>query len=244
MADRASTFRWTEEIKRETTQEITACLTKWFSNYGWPRVIRCDNAPSFREQFQTWCQEHEILVEHSSPHNSPSNGFIEANLKKTKMMVKKTGAIGKKLSVLMQISNLGTNSDGTTASDLFWKRKIRVPGLPTTKTTVDLEKQKEIRDKTHLGIKEKVGKRFSAKEFRAGDKVRIQNPVTKQWKEKGTVVSERIADDGSTTSYHIQLKGDQGMLLRNGKFLRARRSWLKRLSEKRVTFSLLCCSAK
>ena len=60
------------------------------------------------------------------------------------------------MSVLMQISNLGTNSDGTTASDLFWKRKIRVPGLPATKTTVDVEKPKEIRDKTHLGIKEKV----------------------------------------------------------------------------------------
>ena len=28
MADRASTFRWMEEIKRETTEEITACLTK------------------------------------------------------------------------------------------------------------------------------------------------------------------------------------------------------------------------
>ncbi len=49
-------------------------------------------------------------------------------------------------------------------------------------------------------------------------------------------------EDGSTTSYFIELEGTGGTILKNSKFIRVRRSWLKRMRERKVSFALKLCS--
>lgn len=81
--------------------------------------------------------------------NSKSNGFAEASLKVTKNMVKNTRACGRKLAAYMQTENLTCCSDRLIPSDLFPKRSIKVPGMPKLKKVEDLERMKQIREKTN-----------------------------------------------------------------------------------------------
>ena len=89
MIDRKTTYRFFEELSRETTEEIAEGMTRWFSQFGYPQIIRVDNAPSFRSSFKQFCEKNNITLENSSPYNSESNSFAESAVKNTKIMVKK-----------------------------------------------------------------------------------------------------------------------------------------------------------
>ena len=236
--DRFSCFKFCEEIRSESTEDICSVLSKWFAQYGFPKCIRADNAPSFRSTFKKYCDDNEIRLEHSSPYNSESNGHIEISLKQSKKMVKKTKATGRRLQTMMQIENLAKRTDGLVPSDMFHKRALKVPGFPSMKKLIDMKTMREIREKTNRGIANLIGKRFGRSSFKKGDLVRIQNLDNKRWEEKGRVVDNRINDDGTSTSYFVELDDTGKTVLRSAKYIRVRRSWMKRKVDKKVTFAL------
>ena len=61
--------------------------------------------------------------------------------------------------------------------------------------------------------------RSSRDSFRVGDRVVLQNPLSKRWTDLGEVTLQRTADDGSHQSFEITL--DSGSVaLRNKRFMK------------------------
>ena len=102
-----------------------------------------------------------------------------------------------------------------------------------------LKKEKELRKRVHEHMMKKFV-RVNKEEFIIGDLVRLQNIKSRKWTVKGNVEERREAKDGSTKSYLV--RGEEGRtFLRNGRFIRVRRSRVKSKSgmgEKKVRFSL------
>ena len=61
--------------------------------------------------------------------------------------------------------------------------------------------------------------RTSSIQFEVGDRVVIQDNMSKRWTIKGQVSSKRVAEDGSNRSFMIMTDGGKEML-RNAKFMK------------------------
>ncbi|KAF4707485.1 hypothetical protein FOZ63_000600 [Perkinsus olseni] len=72
------------------SQTIREFFSAWASRYGWPRAIRCDNAPCFRAEAtrRVW-EDHGVTVTFSPPYWPRGNGACEAVVKKIKAVVKR-----------------------------------------------------------------------------------------------------------------------------------------------------------
>ena len=55
--------------------------------------------------------------------------------------------------------------------------------------------------------------------FKVGDMVVLQDPISKKWKNKGTIIEAREADDGTNHSFHIRLEAG-GETLRHKRHIR------------------------
>ena len=83
---------------------------------------------------------------------------------------------------------------------------------------------------------EKIAKekgRTSKDSFQEGDKVIVQDPITKRWTLDGEISAKRTADDQSIQSYEVALQ-EGGVALRNKRFIKHASIQLK----KRVRFEL------
>ena len=87
MVDRYSGYAWVAQLNTTTTKKIIETLEGWFYEFGWPDYIRSDGGPQFRQEFQTFCADHSIVHELSSPYNPESNGLAESAVKIIKSLV-------------------------------------------------------------------------------------------------------------------------------------------------------------
>ena len=87
MVDRYSGYAWVAQLNTTTTKKIIETIEGWFYEYGWPDYIRSDGGPQFRQEFQTFCADHSIVHELSSPYNPESNGLAESAVKIMKSLV-------------------------------------------------------------------------------------------------------------------------------------------------------------
>ena len=92
MVDRYSGYAWLAELNRTCTAKLTGQLTSWFTEYGWPNVIRTDGGPQFRTEFQNFCKSYNCKHELASAHNPESNGLAEAAVKNLKSLDTRTHA--------------------------------------------------------------------------------------------------------------------------------------------------------
>ena len=76
MVDRYSGYAWTSRLS-SMTRHMLSQLETWFTDFGWPLIIRSDNRPQFRSKFTFFCKAHGITHELSSPYNPESNGLAE-----------------------------------------------------------------------------------------------------------------------------------------------------------------------
>ena len=81
MVDRYSGYAWTAKLSNMSMRQVLSHLESWFTEFGWPLVIRSDNGPQFRSEFGFFCRAHGITHELSSPCNPESNGLAEAAVK-------------------------------------------------------------------------------------------------------------------------------------------------------------------
>ena len=83
LVDRYSGYAWTHQLRRTDTATVTAQLSTWFTEYGWPSTLRSDGGP----QFLAFCAHNGIKHELSSPYNPESNGLAEAAVKNIKTLI-------------------------------------------------------------------------------------------------------------------------------------------------------------
>ena len=79
--DRYSGYAWTAKIAKATRENTLTQLVAWFDKFGWPKKIRSDGGPQFRQAFTSFCKLHGISHELASAYNPESKGLAEAAVK-------------------------------------------------------------------------------------------------------------------------------------------------------------------
>ena len=216
MVDQYSGFPFTQRLRSTSTDKITATLTSWFLDWGFPKTIRSDNGPQFREKFKQFCEANGIKHETSSPYHPASNGLAEAAVKNVKRLLGKCLDNDEDFrTALMEWRNC-PRADGYSPAQAFLGRRLRglLPNI--NKSPIDLH---NFEKKRHLA-KEATKVQFNknAKDLptlRKGDKVLIQDPITKAWNSYGKIMD--IYESGR--SYDIETE-NMKRIRRNRKFLR------------------------
>ena len=160
----------------------------------------------------------------SSPHYPQSNGHAEASVKAMKALVKKYTVNGHLAEddfyeAIMEFRNV-PRSDGLSPAQILYGRSIRTR-LPAHRKSFDLHwsqlaKEREKKASHHEYSSEHYDRTaHSLSPLQVGQRVRIQDHVSKLWDRTGTIVE---ADQDKRT-YHILLQSGR-LFIRNRRFLR------------------------
>ena len=205
------------------SNKVIKYLRQWFSEIGIPRCLVSDGGPQFKSAaFRAWCKSWSIQNEYSSPYNPRSNGTAEAAVKTLKKLVSKTAQGGNLenddfFKGLLELRNT-PREDGLSPAQVIFGRAVRgvVPMINNAYSAEHYKKWMVIRSKNI----EKTAESYNehAKPLRVlnnGEKVLIQNPLSKRWKEEGII---RRKETGRP-SYHVLLPNGKE-IWRNRRFLR------------------------
>ena len=215
--DRYSGWPMYVQTKRCGTADVTKELENWFDMYGYPRKLRADWGPAFRQKFTDWCTDHHIEREISSAYNAASNGLAEAGVARVKKCIRRAqGArehVDKALSAFKAMKMVNQLSP----NEMFFGRVLR-GDLPILEKRVDRSKGEELREKARDAYIARDAGKVGAPVLHVKDKVWMQNQLTKLWDIAGVVT--KVRDKGK--SYYVE-SYDGGEYLRNRKFLKQRK---------------------
>ena len=199
MCDRYSGMTWVYRLKTQTTAAVLRPLEKWFTQFGYPQVIVSDGGPQFRTEFKEWCMLFGIEHLHSSPYHSQSNGLAEAAVKSTKALLEKSRSFDDFQVRLLEWRNVPSAGCPDSPAQRFFGRRQRgqLPVLESRPTKICGD-----------GI---------VPRFRVGDRVRLQNPISKKWDTVGEVVTVRA----SGRSFGVRRDDGGPLLERNQRFMKA-----------------------
>ena len=141
IADRATGYIFAHQTDNLNTQSVMHILESIINTFGTPDIIRCDNAGSFRKTFSDWAEKEGIIINHSSPNNSESNGLAEASVQSFKNMIKKNPKLKvqdlNRIIFFLNNTPASTPIEGTPSQRYLGRTpKIPIPGsqnLPLTK---------------------------------------------------------------------------------------------------------------
>ena len=202
MVDRFSFYIWVKYLFRTTTDRVTACLTSWFNEFGYPATIISDNGPQFRSEFKGFCKLNNVVHTTSSPYNPRSNGLAEAAVKQAKLLLKKSDSsedFGRRLQAWRNVPAAG---DKLSPAEKFYGRRQRY-GLPI----LGLQPLPSTPGESDLPPKLST--------LKIGDRVKLQNVFSKEWDSTGEIVSVRP----SGMSYEVRRDTDGKTIPRNRRFL-------------------------
>ena len=218
MVDRFSGFPWVHKVSRTDSRSCLNQIKKWFYMWGFPATIRSDGGPQFvSKNFRIFCWDHDILHELSSAYNPSSNGHAEAAVKSCKnLLIKCIKEKEDYWAALHEFRNM-PRADGFSPAQLMFSRRMRsaLPVLPEARRYIDVQEGRQAREQTLQQARDRTVTRPKAEEFRPGDLVRVQDPVSKKWTGRAEVLSRRFEDEG--TSYIILMDGKEKK--RNARFL-------------------------
>ena len=203
--DRFSGYLWVKPLRALTAAAIVAHVKAWWLEFGRPNRVRTDGGPQFGNEFAAFCEEMGTRHELSSPYNPASNGLAEAGVKNAKTLLKKCLEADEDYGIALAEFNAMTRADGLSPSELFYGRYCRtaLPGLPRPPSA-----------STSRSPPPKPASGSTLSPLVAGQRVLVQNPVSKLWLTKAIVVEVR--PDGR--SYYVDAAGKK--LLRNRRFLK------------------------
>lgn len=220
MVDRYSGFPFCKPLRATHTGAVTGILTAWFVEWGFPQRIRTDGGPQFRGEFKEYCQRYAIEHELASPHHPEANGLAESAVKNTKFLLEKCKASKEDFSLALLEWRNTPNAAGVIPAVLFCGRrqKTQMPLLSDAYKVCGEKARREMESKRReLSAQHNAEHDKHTRELRtlkAGEKVRVQDPVTKLWEKRGEVLGVR--ENGH--SYVVDIEGRE--FLRNRRFLR------------------------
>lgn len=207
LVDYYSRYIEIEIMQRITSTETIKRISKIFCRLGYPQTITVDNGRQFvSEEFKSYCNNNNIVLNHTSPYWPQQNGEIERQNRSVLKRLKISYNMKKDwkadlLEYLMMYYTTPHSTTGKTPTELLFGRTIRdkIPSI-TEKWGFEMN-DSEIRD-IDLINKEK-GKasednRRHAKqsEIQVGDRVLmknviIQNKLTSMFSNDEYVVTQR-----------------------------------------------------
>ena len=220
MADRFSGYPFAERLPQGTsTDKVIRILLRWFQDYGFPRGLRTDNGPQFRDRFALFCKKHHILLDNSSPYNPQSNGLAEAAVKNIKFLLGKCHENSEDFRNALLEWRSCPRADGFSPAEAFFGRRLRggengLPMLNTGYGSFDLNSFSELRNESRITA-QRSGRDLP--QFCIGEHVVLQNPISKKWDSKGVIM-----EVCSTGRSYILTDEDGRVLTRNRRFLRRR----------------------
>jgi transposase InsO family protein len=218
MVDRYSGFPFVHKLSSLNTTAITKILKSWFTDWGYPMIIRSDNGPQFRGEFKTFCTTNGIRHETSSPYHPKSNGLAESAVKSIKLLLAKCSKNNDDFSTCLAEWRNTPRADGFSPAHMFLGRRQRtqLPTLPTNLNYVDQHEAQENRQRTLLQSKQHYDSRTKRlPDLKCEQLVRIQNPISKLWDAKGKIIN--INENGH--SYEIELENKK-TIVRNRRFVK------------------------
>ena len=164
-------------------------MDEWFQTMSYLHMVISDNGAQFRTKFNSWCKEHGIFHQPSSPYNPHSNGLAESPVKIAKFLLSKSDNYADFLRRLLSWRNVPLVKKSQSPVELFFNRCQRTgfPSLPTEPLLVPPEPDAS-----------------SLHPLSVGNCIRLQNLVTRKWDEKGVI--EGITSTG--LSYVIRCEDD------------------------------------
>ena len=217
-ADRYSSYPFCQRLPNMTTSTIIEVLQGWFRHFGYPRILASDAAPNLcSEEMMSFLDECGIEKITSSPYMPRSNAQIEAIVKKVKHLLLKCADEKEFLDAMLHLRNTPMKGCVYSPAEMFHGRHLR-SDLPVLQSHLrkdrlsyaDVAKAKPRIDSDFYGS----GKHLRMLEI--GDRVIIQDAVSKRWTKLGTVVGIR----NTYRSYVIKLDGDAGQVVRNRCYLK------------------------
>ena len=118
-------------MTRLDTKAITEVLKTMFMQYGIPNRIRSDGGPQFRGEFQSWCQDMDIVHEQTSPYNPQANGHAEEAIGEMKQLITKAGPNDFK-SAMLEYRNT-PRIDGLSPAQWYLGRRQRTSAVAAPK---------------------------------------------------------------------------------------------------------------
>ena len=153
--------------------------------------MRTDGGPQFRSEFKEWCNNRHIVHELSCPYNPQSNGHAESAVKQAKYLLQKcNNRLDDFQEALFEWRNT-PRADGVSPSDLFFGRRLR-SSLPTVRRPGVSPSYAEV-----LQRRKKENTQFPA--VPPGTPATLQDPHTKRWDERASILKPRRADNRSYT---------------------------------------------
>ncbi|XP_059097952.1 uncharacterized protein K02A2.6-like [Tigriopus californicus] len=218
MVDRFSGFPFISRMKTTTTDAIWMRLRDWFNDFGFPRRLKSDGGPQFRDRFAQACSSLGIIFETSSPYNPCSNGLAEAAVKSMKSLLQKhVGIDGNEFRAALLEWRATPRPDGYKPALGYFGRHLRTR-LPTARSldfqleqTTAFRAARQTIDKRH--VREAAGTALPG--LNVGDQVHIQHPIDKECSFGTGKVIERSK---SGRSYTVQTEA--GRFVRNRRDLR------------------------
>ena len=130
LVNRYSGYAWTHQLKRTDTATVTGQLLTWFTEYGWPSMLRSDGGRQFRTEFSAFCSNNGIKHELSSPYYPESNGLAEAAVKNIKTLITRCHMLDENLQLAIAAWRNMARADGVSPSQLFFGRRQRDSSYP------------------------------------------------------------------------------------------------------------------
>ena len=187
--------------KDTTTSRVTEDLLKMFEQYGLPEAIYSDGGPQFEsEEFAEFCAKWKIDHTTSSPHYPQSNGIAENGVKAMKKLIHcsydpERGCVNKDewTRAIMIYKNTPKKGSKLSPAEILFGKLIR-DGIASPKELYEAKHRQAVDrrlDEIQRYITQMSNLRTTrSNEMRIGDRVFIQDHVTKKWNRLGTIEKE------------------------------------------------------
>ena len=215
VVDRFSGYIWVKPMRRQTADAAIKAIESVVLDNGYPLAIRSDGGPCYRSEFTRWCEDNDIEHQVSSPYRSQSNGHAEAAVKVAKQLMDKMGGYNDRYKKALIEYRNAPRADGASPAQMFFGRRQRttLPALHNAYDIIDTEEVARQRRKDIGDATEQPGD--AEPELKPGQRVRVQDPMSKKWTLKGSLVG--ITD--TKRSYEIDFD-DGRRAIRNRIYVR------------------------
>ena len=237
--DRLSGWIKITEFRHDpSSQQVISALRKYFVDTGVPVRIRTDGGPQFSaSKFRQFLKRWGVNQALSTPHYPQSNGHAEAAVKAMKRLVAKSTEAGNIDSDefcegLLEWLNT-PKAHGLSPAEILYGSQIRSIVPATFRTYADSWKEKfDSWDKKAVKLKKGEEEYYNKQAkplppLKIGQKVRLQDAVTRKWDRSGIIVGI-----GKNRDYHIRLPSGR-VFWRNRRLLRL--DFIEEPSDKRST---------
>ena len=218
---------WMENAQLPSTaaRSTIRTLAAWFCRLGIPTTLRKDNGPPFNSHnFHTFLNRWGVTHAPSSPHYPQSNSHAEANVKKVKLLLRKSAPEGYITSTAFQQGLLELRSmphaSGRSPAQIVFGHSLRST-VPAHHTSFDTEwsTASDRLDQRAPDLREAAMSTYNRRSkplgpLQLGTTVCVQDPQTKLWDKIATIILI-----GQHRTYHVRLTSGR-VLWRNRRFLR------------------------